>query len=420
MRDLRTIILAAGKGTRMKSDIPKVLHKICGRPVIQFILDTVKAVGSLKTYLVLGHKMGAVVTFVGKEYEIVEQSKLLGTADAVKCVQKRLTGYRGDVLILYGDTPLIRKSVIKALIRKHRKVQADLTLLTAVVHDPQGYGRIIRDPKGNITAIREDKDAVGFERNIAEINVGVYCAKSKNLFDGLKNVKQNPGKKEFYLTDIIEQFVEAGLKVETIETEDPSEGIGINTREDLAKAADILRRRTLRDFMLQGVTIMDPNSTFIDASVKIGRDTLIRPFTFIEQDVKVGSNCVIGPFAHLREGTKIGNHVEVGNFTEVVRTKIGDRTYMKHFSYLGDAIVGSQVNIGAGTVTANFDGENKNVARIGNNAFIGSDAVLISPVRIGRKAIVGAGSVVTKGKNVADGTTVVGVPAVNMGKKSKI
>jgi bifunctional UDP-N-acetylglucosamine pyrophosphorylase/glucosamine-1-phosphate N-acetyltransferase len=417
MRDLRTIILAAGKGTRMKSDIPKVLHKICGRPVIQFILDTVKAVGSLKTYLVLGHKMDAVKAFVGKDHEIVVQKKLLGTADAVRSTQSRLSGYRGDVLIVCGDTPLLRKSTLKALIRKHRKLSADLTLLTAVVHDPQGYGRIIRDPKARISAIREDKDAVGLERNIAEINVGVYCVKAKHLFAGLKDIKQNPEKKEFYLTDIIELFIEKDLKVETLETEDASEGLGINTREDISRAADILRRRTLKDFMLAGVTVMDPNTTFIDGSAKIGQDTLIRPFTFIEADVKIGSNCTIGPFAHVREGTKIGNHVEVGNFTEVVRTKIGDRTLMKHFSYLGDAVVGSQVNIGAGTVTANFDGANKNIARIGNNAFIGSDAVLISPVRIGRKATVGAGSVVTKGKNVADGAVVVGVPAVNIPRK---
>jgi bifunctional UDP-N-acetylglucosamine pyrophosphorylase/glucosamine-1-phosphate N-acetyltransferase len=363
--------------------------------------------------------MEAVQAYVGEGHEIVEQPKLLGTADAVKRVQRRLAGYRGDVLILCGDTPLLRKSIIKTLIRKHRKTQAHLTMLTAVVHDPQGYGRIIRDPKGRITAIREDKDAVGLERNIAEINVGVYCIKAPELFAGLNQVQPNPHKKEYYLTDIVELFVEKGLKVETIETEDATEGLGINTREDLAKAADILRRRTLKDFMLQGVTIMDPDSIFIDGTAKIGRDTVIRPFTYIESDVKIGNACTIGPFAHLREGAKIGNHVEVGNFTEVVRTKIGDRTLMKHFSYLGDAVVGSGANIGAGTVTANFDGQNKNVARIGNQAFIGSDAVLISPVKIGRKAIVGAGSVVTRGKNVPDGSTVVGVPAKIIGKKQK-
>ena len=417
MRDLRTIVLAAGKGARMKSDIPKVLHRICGRPIIQFILETVKAVGTLKTYVVLGHKMEDVKANLGKEHTVIEQPKLLGTADAVKRAQRYLAGYRGDVLILCGDTPLIRKSIIKALIRKHRKSQASVTFLTAVVHDPQGYGRVIRDEKGHVVAIREDKDAAGLERNIAEINTGVYCFKSKDLFGGLKEIKLNEKKKEFYLTDVIEVFFETGLKIDSLETEEPAEALGINTREDLASAEEILRKRTLKEFMLQGVTVMDPTTTYIDASVKIGKDTVIRPFSFIEKDVRVGSQCVIGPFAHLREGTKLGNQVEIGNFTEVVRTKIGDKTLMKHFSYLGDASVGSSVNIGAGTVTANFDGQQKNMTRIANHAFIGSDAVLISPVKIGKRAIVGAGSVVTKGKNVPDGGVVVGVPAKAVVKK---
>jgi len=411
MRDLRTIILAAGKGTRMNSDIPKVLHTVCGKPIIQYVLDRVQAVGSLKTYVILGHQSNVVQAHLPKDVLVLNQIKLLGTADAVKHAEKYLKSYLGDVLILCGDTPLLNKSVIKSLIRRHRKTNAFCTFLTAVVHDPHGYGRIIRDEKGSVVAIREDKEAIGFERNIAEINVGVYCFKCRELFTWLKEVKSNQRNSEFYLTDIIELFTENGLKVETIETEDPSEGLGINTREDLASAEAILRLRTLKEMMVQGVTIIDPKTTYIDSEVKIGKDTIIRPFTFIENDVRIGNRCVIGPFSRLRQGTRIGHGVEVGNFTEVVRSKIGDKTLMKHFSYLGDVSVGTNVNIGAGTVVANFDGKEKHPSKISDYAFIGSDSVLIAPFKIGKKAVIGAGSVVTKGKNIPDGRLAFGVPA---------
>lgn len=419
MQNLRTIILAAGKGIRMKSDIPKVLHTICGRPIIQYVLDAAKAAGSSKTYIVLGHQAQAVQDHVGKEVIAVQQKRLLGTADAIKCVEKYLKGYRGNVLILCGDTPVLKKATVKDLIRRHQRTNAVGTLLTAVVHNPQGYGRIIRDEAGAVKSIREDKDAVGYEKDIAEINAGVYCFRASELFQALKEVKINKKKKEFYLTDVIELFSEKGLKVGTMETEDPKEVLGINTREDLALAESILRQRTLKEFMSQGITIVDPATTFIDASVRIGKDTVIRPFTFIENNVRIGSRCTIGPFARLRPGTKVGNNVEIGNFTEVSRTRIGPRSLLKHFSYLGDARIGSHVNIGAGTITANFDGHRKNVTRIADNAFIGSDSVLVAPVKIGKRAVVGAGSVVTRGKNVAAGSVVAGVPARVLPKGKK-
>ncbi|MCK4881882.1 MAG: NTP transferase domain-containing protein [Candidatus Omnitrophica bacterium] len=417
MKELRTIILAAGKGTRMKSDVPKVLHAICGKPIIRYVLDIARALGSLKTYAVLGHKSNKVKEILSDDVVVVEQPKMLGTADAVKCAENYFQNYRGDVLILCADTPLLDKATVKRVVQHQRKSKTACTFLTAVVHNPKGYGRVIRGNGGRVVAIREDKDAVGFERDIAEINVGVYCCQSKELFNALKEIKMNKKKKEFYLTDIVEFFFEQGLKVSTVETEDPSEGLGVNTREDLAEASAILRQKILKGFMLQGVTIVDPKTTYIDANAKIGYDTVVHPFTFIEKDVRIGSNCQIGPFARIRQGTRIDDKVEIGNFTEVSRTKIGSGTFMKHFSFVGDASIGANANIGAGMVTANFDGQDKHSTKIAEGAFIGSGAILIAPVKIGKKAVIGAGSVVPKGKIIPDGSVAVGVPVKIISKK---
>jgi len=419
MKNLRTIILAAGKGTRMKSDIPKVLHTVCGKPIIQYILDIAKTLGSLKTFVVLGHKSNTVMDTLEDKFIVIEQTKLLGTADAVRSAQNFFKSYSGDVLIMCGDTPLLDKVSVKQVVQKHKKSKATCTFLTTIVHNPNGYGRIIREESGGAVAIREDKDATGYERDIAEINVGVYCCKSKELFKALKDVKMNKKKGEFYLTDIVEYLSDKGCKIETVETENSYEGLGVNTREDLAKAQTILRQSVLREFMLQGVTIIDPNTTYIDADTKIGRDTVIHPFSLIESNVRVGNQCQIGPFARLRSGTKIDDKVEIGNFTEVSRTKIGSKSLMKHFSFLGDALVGESVNIGAGVVTANFDGKNKNTTIISDGAFIGSDSILVAPMKIGKKAIIGAGSVVTKSKSIPDGAIAMGVPAkiISRGKR---
>ncbi len=411
MHNLRTVILAAGKGTRMRSDCPKVLHEVCGKPIVAYVLDAAKAAGSLKTYVVVGYKGDLVKKRLVPGLVMVRQPKLSGTADAVRRVAGHMKNYHGDVLILCGDTPLLNKAVIKELVGKHKRSKAVCTFLTATVDDPKGYGRVIRNENAEVIAIREDKDTLGHEREIAEINVGVYCVRSRELFGALSRVRLNEKKKEFYLTDIIGLFHQGGLRIETVTTEDPVEGLGVNTKEDLAVAERVTREKILKDFMRDGVTIVDPATTYIDADVKIGKDTRIRPFTIIEKDVRIGGHCVIGPFARLRPGVRIGSGVEIGNFTEVSRTKIGSKTRMKHFSFLGDALVGSNVNIGAGTITANFDGARKNQTRIGNSAFIGSDSILIAPVKIGNKAVVGAGSVVTKGKVVPDGGMAVGVPA---------
>jgi bifunctional UDP-N-acetylglucosamine pyrophosphorylase/glucosamine-1-phosphate N-acetyltransferase len=269
----------------------------------------------------------------------------------------------------------------------------------------------VRDAQGHFVAIREQKDASGTEDKINEINVGAYCFRAKDLFEVLKKVKANPKKKEFYLTDVIELLLARGKSVATFLTQDQTVAFGINTREDLVQAQAIIRRRILSKHMLSGVTIMDPLTTFIEAGVAIGRDTVIHPMTVIHTDVRIGQNCVIGPMAHLRQGTRISDTVEIGNFAEVSRSSIGSGVFQKHFSFIGDAKVGRGANIGAGVVTANFDGVNKNKTFIGDQAFIGSDAILVAPNKIGARAIVGAGSVVAKGKNVPAGMVAVGVPA---------
>ena len=403
--------MAAGRGTRMSSEIPKVLHKVCGKPVLEYVLDIAKNLRSLTTYVVIGHGAQKVKDVLGQGVSFVQQEQLLGTADAVKRCAPYLKNYRGDVLVLCGDTPLLSKGIVAATIRKHRLSKASATVLTATIDNPHGYGRIVRSASGDITAIREQKDASDTEDKIKEINVGVYCFRSKDLFESLKKVKLNSGKKEFYLTDVVELLLAQGKKVSTFTTQDETVAFGINTREDLAQAQAIIRRRILSKHMLSGVTIIDPLTTFIEAGVTIGRDTVIHPMSVIHTDVRIGKNCSIGPMAHIRPGTRISDGVEIGNFAEVSRSFLGRGVLQKHFSFLGDAQVGERVNIGAGVVTANYDGVNKNKTLIGPQAFIGSDAILVAPNKIGARAVIGAGSVVSKGRNIPAGMVAVGVPA---------
>jgi bifunctional UDP-N-acetylglucosamine pyrophosphorylase/glucosamine-1-phosphate N-acetyltransferase len=419
MADLRSIILAAGKGTRMKSALPKVLHKVCGKPIIDYVLDVVRGSGSGQICVVVGHESDRVREHLnnygssggsGSELRVVEQKLLLGTADAVKTAAVTLKGYKGDVLVLCGDTPLITKKTVAGLIRKHRAAKAVCTILTANVDDPFGYGRIVRDHNGRVLCIREEKDASEAERSISEINVGMYCFKAPMLIEMLGRIQKNARKQEFYLTDIIELFGKANLKVETSVTE-AVEGLGVNSRQDLAVCEEILRWRILDDLMSNGVTIVDPATTFIWSGVKIGQDTVIRPMTFIENDVRIGRDCVIGPFCRVRPGTKIDDNVEVGNFAEISRSSLGKGCRMKHLSFLGDSTVGAGSNIGAGMVTANYDGKAKNKTFIGPSAFIGSNSTIVAPVKIGRRSVLGAGSVLTAGHNIPDQKVAYGVPA---------
>ncbi|MDP3042169.1 MAG: NTP transferase domain-containing protein [Candidatus Omnitrophota bacterium] len=408
-KEIAVIILAAGKSTRMKSDLPKVLHPLCGRPMLGYVLDLVTSLKPAQVVAVLGYKQELVRKIIPKGIKIAIQKKLNGTADAVKVGLSVLKGFKGTVLILYGDNPLLKKETLKKLLDYHLENNVDATLLTAQLKIPAGYGRIMRDKYFSICGIVEEKDADEVQKDIKEINTGIMAFKKEKLSANLGSIRPNNRKKEYYLTDIIEIFAKKNYLVDGLKIQDTGEALGINTRAELAKA-NCLMQKTINDKLMQeGVTIIDPPSTFIDFGTKIGKDTVIYPFTVIQRGVKIGKRCFVGPFAHLREGVGLGDGVIAGNFIEMVRSRIGTKTFIKHFSYLGDSSVGANVNIGAGTVTANFDGKNKNLTVIKDNVNIGSDTVIVAPVKIGKFAVTGAGSVVTR--NIPDKAVVAGVPA---------
>lgn len=409
--NIAVIILAAGKGERMKSSVPKVLHSICARPMISYVLDLVKGLKINTVVAVVGYGQEQLLPFLGPEIKVATQENLLGTADAVKQALKALKNFKGTVLVLYGDNPLLKKETIAKLLKHHADNRSAATLLTAVVDKPKGYGRILRDKYSSICGIAEEKDADDFQKEIKEVNTGIICFDKEPLVQALKEVKPDNRKKEYYLTDAVGIIYKKGFRIESVKINDANEALGINSRIELAKANAIMRMRINENLMKAGVTIVDPDSTFISYSAKIGRDTTIYPFTVIASGVKIGKRCLVGPFVHLREGTYLQDDAVLGNFLEIVRSRISSKALIKHFGYLGDAKVGRAVNVGAGCVTANFDGKNKNVTVIKDRAFIGSDTVLVAPVKIGRAAKTGAGSVVVKNQNVPDGAVVVGVPA---------
>lgn len=413
---LACIILAAGKGTRMKSKLPKVLHRIYKKPLIGHLLDTLDNFKCKKIVTVVGFKAKEVNDYIGKRTEVIRQKKQLGTADAVKTAAAKLKGYKGNILVLCADIPLIRYESLFELVLEHSRSKASCTVLTATVKDPTGYGRIVRDDNGNIRRIIEEKDASLYEKVIEEINTGIYCFKAEDLFDCLKDIKPNNAKKEYYLTDVAELLWQRGLKVCSQEAACAAEAIGINSRQDLALAHKVLRRRTNDRLMDEGVTIVDPDTVHINEDAKIGQDTVIEPFVRIERKVIIGKDCHIGPFARIREKTKIADNVKVGNFAEIVRSEVDSNTKINHHSYIGDAKIGRDVNIGAGTITANYDGKKKNKTVIKDGAFIGSGTTIVAPATIGSKAITGANSVIAKGK-VKNNSIVAGVPAKLIKKK---
>ncbi|HTY45106.1 MAG TPA: NTP transferase domain-containing protein [Patescibacteria group bacterium] len=410
-KKVAVIILAAGKGERMKSETPKVLHPICGRPMLAYVLDLVKGLKAEQVVAVLGYKHQQVRAILPGHIKVVLQEQIRGTADAVKKAMPLLSGFTGTVLVLYGDNPLLQKQTLKKLLQHHIRNSCDATLLTATVEKPSGYGRILRDKYASICGIVEEKDADDFQKEIKEINTGIACFDKKGLSAALGLVKANNRKKEYYLTDAIGILHKKSCRVDAVKLADINEALGINSRVELAGANRIMQQRINEEFMKSGVSIVDPGSAFIAYGTKIGRDTTIYPFTVIERDVTIGSRCFIGPFAHLRDGTFLGDDVIAGNFLEIVRSRLSAKTLVKHFSYIGDARLGRAVNIGAGTVTANFDGRDKHITLVKDNAFIGSDTVLVSPVVVGRSAKTGAGSVVLKHTRIPDGMTAVGVPA---------
>ena len=429
MEKATAIILAAGKGTRMKSSLPKVLHKVCGKPMIEHVLTAAEEAGVDRNILVIGYGAEQVKETLGDQVQYAYQYEQLGTGHAVLQAADFLKDYDGAVLVICGDTPLLTGETFSKLLAYHRERKAVATVLTGMMDNPYGYGRIIRNSNGGVTKIMEEKDASPDEKRIQEINTGTYCFDSNLLFAALEKITPNNAQGEYYLTDVISMFVERNLRVEAVVAENVLETMGINSRKHLAEAEDYLRQRILDRLMDQGVTIIDPASTFIHTEVKIGKDTIIHPFTIIEGQTVIGEECIIGPssrinssqigngsiiehstvlesslgqevkvgpYAYLRPGTVAHNHVKIGDFVEIKKSVIGENSKIPHLSYVGDAEIGSGVNVGAGTITCNYDGKNKYKTIIEDGAFIGSNSNLVAPVQIGKSAVIGAGSTVSK------------------------
>ena len=396
---MAAVILAAGKSTRMHSSFSKVLHKIYGKSMLEYVLDDIRAIGINRGVIVINDQnwSGSKVK-LPKGVRVVFQKKLLGTGNALLQARSELGNFNGDILVLYGDTPLITTDTLKKLVEKHRTSRASCTLLTATVKKPAGYGRIVRDEKSDIVKIVEEAEASLYQKMIEEINAGVYCFRAREVFRALASLKPRGPKKEYYLTDTVDFMAKRGLAIEAIHTENPDEAIGVNSRLDLARAQTLAKNRILRKFMVEGVGIIDPSTTHIYNDVTIGQDTIIYPFTVIESNVRIGKKCKIGPFARIRPGTVIEDEVEIGNYVEIVRSRISSGAVIKHRCFLGDSRVGLGVNIGAGTTTANYDGRKTHITKIGNGAFIGSGTILVAPVVIRNGAVTAAGSVVSKDK----------------------
>lgn len=390
-----TIIMAAGKGTRMKSNKSKLVHKIYDKELVKRVADLAKSVGSDQVVTVVGHLKEQVEEVLGDEVKYAYQEELLGTGHAVMQAAKYLEGKKGKVVILYGDVPLIRKETLENLIVKSFKNKEYATLLTAIYDNPTGYGRIIRDEGGNIQAIVEEKDANMFEKEIKEINSGIYCFDIEELLSALKLIQPNNAQGEYYLTDVIKIMNDKGLKTGAVIVEDNTEILGVNDRAQLELLTRVLRMRINAYHMRNGVTIEDVNTTYIHDDVQIGIDTVIHPNTIIKSGVIIGDNCEIGPNAYIRQGCVLGNNVKVGNFVEIKETKIGDRTKVPHLIYLGNTEIGCDGNVGCGTITCNYDGKNKYKTKIGDRAFIGSNVNLIAPVTLGDDVLVAAGSTIT-------------------------
>ena len=376
----------------------KVLHEVCGRPMLAYVLDACREAGVGKIYVVVGYGIERVQEgFAGAEDVVwVQQDEQRGTAHAVLCCKEHLKDFEGETLVLCGDGPLIRAKTLKTLIEKHKAGQSAVTLATAILDDPTGYGRIIRDAYGNIQGIVEETDCTSEQRGICEVNPSYYLFNNRILFEAVEKVKPDNVKKEYYLTDALSVIIATGHKVVAITAVRPEEAMGVNSRVELAEANKIMQRRIQRELMSNGVTIVDPENTWIDIRAEIGQDTVIEPFTYIHGVVKIGRGCRVGPFAYLRDGTVLEDDVVLGVFTEVKNSTLGKSVRARHHSYIGDAAVGQNVNIGAGSITANFDGEKVNRTTIGDNCYIGSGAVLIAPLEIQDGSHIGAGKVVSQ------------------------
>ncbi|MBS1250095.1 MAG: Bifunctional protein GlmU [Chloroflexi bacterium] len=435
------VILAAGQGIRMRSGLPKVLHPALGRPMVQYVLDAVSPVSGEKSVLVVGHKADQVKQTLQDRVRYAIQAEQLGTGHAVQQAEDLLKNKSDLILVVYADMPLLRPETLGSLVEAQKTHPGPFTMLTVEVDDPRGFGRIVRNEEGEVQAIVEEADASPEQLAVKELNAGVYCFSAEWMWDALDQIELSP-KGEYYLTDLVEIAVSQNLSVQTVSTHEPSELIGVNTRVHLAEAARLLRARINQKWMLSGVTIADPLTTYIEPSVKIAPETTILPGTHLQGDTQIGAQCVlgpntivrdsqvgdscqieasvvenailedhvdIGPFGHLRKGAHLAEGVHMGNFGEVKASYLGPGTKMGHFSYIGDTTTGKNVNIGAGTITCNYDGRQKHKTQIGDEVFLGSDTMLVAPVKLGDKARTGAGAVVTK--DVPEKNVVVGAPA---------
>ena len=441
MEQPAAVILAAGRGTRMKSDVPKVLHPLGGRPMLGYIIDTLRRAGVRRILVVAGRDAPALRQAFGDRVEYVVQRRPLGTGHALAQALPRL-GRHALAYVIYGDMPLVSPTTFRAL---RRAVGGSIAaaVATRVVAETHRFGRIVRDPAGRFLRIVEEKDATPEEAAIREVNAGVYCVRVPEIASALRRVRPANRQGEYYLTDAVGLLAAGGREVVTVDVPDADEMIGINARAELAQADAVIRRRILARLMDAGVTVVDPASTVVHDGIRIGRDTVLHPGTILTGRTVIGGRCsigpgarihdsvlgrgievrdstlegsrlgdgtVVGPYAHLRSGTVVGRRVEIGNYAEMKKVRVGDRTKVHHKSYLGDAWIGADVNIGAGTVTCNYGADRrKHRTTIGDGAYIGSDSMLVAPVRIGRGAVTGAGSVVTK--DVPPRSVAVGVPA---------
>ncbi len=407
------IILAAGQGKRMKSEKAKVLHAVCGRPMIGYVVDAARGAGAKTIVVVVGYAADQIREYLREEPDVLfaNQTEQLGTGHAVKSCRSLLSGYQGPALILVGDEPLLRPQPLADLLERRELDQAACLLGTAVLEDPTGFGRILRDSARRFLRIVEERDCTPEERALKEVNPSCYVFELPGLWDALDQIGTGNAQGEYYLTDAPEHLKKMGRKVVALNVLRADDTLGVNTRQHLAQAEAIMQARIQDHWMTEGVSIVDPRNTYIDGRCTIGRDTVIYPFTCISGTVKVGSDCRVGPFAHLRDGTVLDDGVEIGAYVEIKQSHLGSGTIARHLAYLGDAEVGAAVNFGATAITANFDGERKSQTRIGDRSRIGAGAILVAPVNVGKDAVVGANAVLTRNQEVADGQTVVGVPA---------
>jgi len=432
LEGIATVILAAGKGTRMKSDLVKVLHPLLGIPMLSYTIAlSLNEIKAEKTIVVIGYQADRIKEkFKDPRIHFALQEEQLGTGHAVLQAVSFLKKFTGTVLILCGDVPLVRGETLHSFINHFRENDSTLSVLTTVVEHPHGYGRILRSPEGWLEKIVEEKDASEKERMIREINTGIFCVKASFLIEGLKEIGQENAQGEYYLTDLVEVAGRRGLRCSAYQAVDPVEVMGINTRVDLAIANEVLRQEKMKSLMLSGVTVLDPKATYVDRTVEIGRDTVLYPNCVLQGKTKIGERCIIesnakisdsivgnevairsnsviteskvedgasiGPFAHLRPLSEVKSRAKIGNFVEVKKSVIGKGSKANHLAYIGDSLLGEEVNIGAGTITCNYDGFEKHQTIIGDRVFVGSNVELVAPVKVGKNASIGAGSTVTK------------------------